>query len=377
MRSSWLLLTVLQLRFILFLCISVFGLCQAAAQTVRTISTLSDDLQENSGMVHYGGGVLYFVNDGGNAPKLHRYDTASNSYNVYDILNASNVDWEDLTKDDVGDLYIGDFGNNANKRKDLNIYKSVNPENVFTNQLMVDTISFTFSNQVAFPPAANDLNFDCEAMAWYQDSLYLFSKNRTNPYDGWCYMYVLPDQPGSYVARLKDSIQFTATAKEFGWITAADIYKDTLALLTSGKVHLTKINGSSSLLRGEWVTHSVGFSQKEALAFANGQDMFISDEYQIIGNNLYLLDTRRRGASVDVISTHKFEVSQTSSSLRIRLKKRRNAKVVVFSVMGPEMLAITFSEKLSIGQEDLPVGTYIIQLVIEGKSYDFKWAKTE
>ena len=105
--------------------------------------------------------------------------------------------------------------------------------------------------------------------------------------------------------------------------------------------------------------------------------MFISDEYQIIGNNLYLLDTRRRGASVDVISTHKFEVSQTSSSLRIRLKKRLNAKVVVFSVMGPEMLAITFSEKLSIGQEDLPVGTYIIQLVIEGKSYDFKWAKTE
>ena len=377
MRSSWLLLTVLQLRFILFLCISVFGLYQAAAQTVRTISTLTDDLQENSGMVHYGGAVLYFINDGGNAPKLHRYDTASNSYNVYDILNASNVDWEDLTKDDVGDLYIGDFGNNPNKRKDLKIYKSVNPENVFTNQLMVDTISFTFSNQVAFPPAANDLNFDCEAMAWYQDSLYLFSKNRTNPYDGWCYMYVLPDEPGNYVARLKDSIQFTATAKEFGWITAADIYKDTLALLTSGKVHLTKINGSSSLLRGDWVTHSVGFSQKEALAFANGQDMFISDEYQIIGNNLYLLDTRRRGASVDVISTHKFEVSQTSSSLRIRLKKRRNAKVVVFSVMGPEMLAITFSEKLSIGQEDLPVGTYIIQLVIEGKSYDFKWAKTE
>ena len=131
------------------------------------------------------------------------------------------------------------------------------------------------------------------------------------------------------------------------------------------------------MLRGEWVTHSVGFSQKEALAFANGHDIFISDEYQIIGNNLYLLDTRRRGASVDVISTHKFEVSQTSSSLRIELKKRRNAKLVVFSVMGPVMLAITFSEELSIGQEDLPVGTYIIQLVIEGKSYDFKWAKTE
>jgi hypothetical protein len=140
---------------------------------------------------------------------------------------------------------------------------------------------------------------------------------------------------------------------------------------------LTKINASSSILKGEWVTYSVGFSQKEALAFGNGQEIFISDEYQIIGNNLYLLDTRRRGANVDVISARKFDVAQSSSSLRISLKKRGLAYIYIYSIMGPEMFTMPFDEEVRILQGDLPAGTYIIQLMIGGESYDFKWAKTE
>ena len=39
------------------------------------------------------------------------------------VVNAENNDWEDLTADDKGNLYIGDFGNNHNKRKNLSILK--------------------------------------------------------------------------------------------------------------------------------------------------------------------------------------------------------------------------------------------------------------
>jgi hypothetical protein len=372
-----LLLTMLKLRCLLYFCLSIFGLYQVSAQTVRTVTSLSDDLEENSGMVHYGNGVLYFINDSGNDPILYRYDTVTNAYSEFEMLNASNVDWEDLATDDLGNIYIGDFGNNNNRRRDLKIYKAVNPESVFTNELSVETISYTYENQTQFPPANEQLYFDCEAMIWYKDSIYLFTKNRTEPFDGWCYMYSLPDEPGSYVAKLIDSIQFSASDRKSGWITAADIYMDTLALLSSGKVHLTKISAANTLLKGEWVTHSVGFSQKEAVAFANGQEIFISDELNVIGQNLYLLDTRRRGANVNVLSARKFDVSQTSSSLHIKLKKRRKAKVYVFSVMGPEILSMTFDNKLTISGVDLPAGTYVIQLLIDGESYDFKWAKTE
>jgi sugar lactone lactonase YvrE len=38
-------------------------------------------------------------------------------------LQNTNIDWEDITKDKDGNLYVGDFGNNDNERKDLCIYK--------------------------------------------------------------------------------------------------------------------------------------------------------------------------------------------------------------------------------------------------------------
>jgi hypothetical protein len=32
-------------------------------------------------------------------------------------LQTANIDWEDITKDKDGNLYVGDFGNNDNERK--------------------------------------------------------------------------------------------------------------------------------------------------------------------------------------------------------------------------------------------------------------------
>lgn len=366
-------------RILFYLLLVLCIVPSALAQSTRVVTTFGDDLRENSGMAFYGGGVLYLINDGGNTPKLYRFDTVQNNFTTYDIINAPNKDWEDLATDKFGDLYIGDFGNNSNNRKDLRIYKAPNPETIFTNQLAVDTISFTFQNQTAFPPAANALNYDCEAMAWHADSLYLFTKNRTSPYDGWCYMYVLPDKPGSYVAQLRDSIQFTAAAKELGWITAADVRGDSLLLLSSNKVHLGVGFGAKSLSEMTWESFNVGFSQKESVAFGlKSTDIFISDELALgIGNTLYYLDIDNSKLDVDVLTADKFKIHQTSSFLKVTLKKSRPAYIYVYSVMGPEMYAMPFSEGLTILQGDLPAGTYIIQLLVDGESYDFKWAKTE
>ena len=38
------------------------------------------------------------------------------------IKNGSNLDWEDIAFDNMGNIVIGACGNNANKRKDLGIY---------------------------------------------------------------------------------------------------------------------------------------------------------------------------------------------------------------------------------------------------------------
>jgi hypothetical protein len=365
-------------RFIAYIVFLLVGSFAATAQRVSTLRTLPDALKENSGLAFYPNSILYFINDGGNAPLLHRYDTVNNDYSTLTVLNASNADWEDLAQDTEGNLYIGDIGNNSNNRKNLKIYKSVNPETIASNEITVDTISYTYSNQTTFPPESDSLNFDCEAMLWYKDSIYLFTKNRTSPYDGWCYMYVLPDEPGEYVAQLRDSVQFTAMSKEAGWITGADIRNDSLVLLTSGKVHLAPAFNSAPLGSLSWTTYDVGFSQKEAIVFGASSDkIFISDELFIIGNKLYLLDLAKTNASLDYLFSPGFKVKQTSTTLHIKLQKRANAQLYIYSIMGVKMYDVPFEKELFISQEDLAAGNYIIQLFVAGENYSFRWAKSE
>jgi len=365
-------------RFIAYIVFLLVGSFAATAQRVSTLRTLPDALKENSGLAFYPNSILYFVNDGGNAPLLHRYDTVNNDYSTMTVLNASNTDWEELAQDTEGNLYIGDIGNNSNNRQNLKIYKTVNPETISNNEITVDTISYSYSNQTAFPPDAAALNFDCEAMLWYKDSIYLFSKNRTSPYDGWCYMYVLPDEPGEYVAQLRDSLQFTAMSKEAGWITGADIRNDSLVLLTSGKVHLAPAFNSVPLGSLSWTTYDVGFSQKEAIAFGSSSDkIFISDELFIIGNKLYLLDLAKSNASLDYLSSFSFKVNQTSNTLHIKLHKRATAELHIYSIMGKKMYNMPFEKELFISQEDLAAGNYLIALFVAGENYNFRWAKSE
>ena len=151
----------------------------ASAQTITTLGTLPSVLEENSGMAVYNGNIFYFINDGGDPPKIYRYDTTTKLVQEKLIVNTTNVDWEDLAQDLDGNLFIGDIGNNDNNRTNLAIYKIGNPE-LAGDSIWADTILYAYENQNAFPPASQQLNFDCEAMIWYEDSLYLFTKNRTS-----------------------------------------------------------------------------------------------------------------------------------------------------------------------------------------------------
>ncbi|MEM9722716.1 MAG: hypothetical protein AAGA10_25850, partial [Bacteroidota bacterium] len=140
------------------------------------------------------------------------------------VKNGGNFDWEALTRDDTY-VYIGDVGNNNGLRKELKIYRFplVELTNPQTRQVIVDTIRYALPNQ---PRNYNPLlhNRDCEALIAFQDSLYIFSKNRGNEFT---YLYRIPNQPGRWVATYRESYEVV------GEITAAslDSSKTSLALL--------------------------------------------------------------------------------------------------------------------------------------------------
>lgn len=163
-------------------------------------TALPEVLKEVSGMVRTPSGDLWMLNDSKNPPELFRFDPLAGKLLETRRLPVANRDWEDLTTDNLGNLYIGDVGNNRNARRDLRVYR-YNP----TTQAL-DSILLRYPDQRAFAPTdERDWNFNCEAMVFFRDSLHLFSKNVFNG-NFYTKHYVVPAKPGNYVAELRDSI---------------------------------------------------------------------------------------------------------------------------------------------------------------------------
>lgn len=144
-------------------------------------------------------GSLWMLNDSQNSSELYRVNPLSGLVEEVRQLPVANRDWEDLTTDGSGRLFIGDFGNNQNKRRDLRILLFDHASS------SLDSILFGYPDQTDFPPATErERNFDMEAFVFYNDSLHLFSKHRFRG-DFVCKHYVLPARPGSFTAQLVES----------------------------------------------------------------------------------------------------------------------------------------------------------------------------
>lgn len=184
------------------------------------------ELKEVSGMTRLPNGDLWLLNDSKNPADLFRFDPIAGKLLETRHLPVKNFDWEDLTHDPAGNLYIGDFGNNYNKRQNLRVFR-YNPT---TGAL--DSIQFRYPDQKAFPPASvEDWNFNCEAMVYFNDSLHLFSKNS---FKGNFYTkhYVISAKPGGeYVAELRDSIRLKNRV-----VTGAALSRDSKTFVLTGYI---------------------------------------------------------------------------------------------------------------------------------------------
>lgn len=195
-----------------FLTLPVFSLhAQQAPKKIK----LPKVLEEASGLYIESPDKLWWHNDSGGEPRLFATNSDGIIVDSIELKGIQNRDWEDITVDDAGNLYIGDFGNNRNQRQDLTIFIL----NRVTGNL--DSISYHYPEQTGFPPAPEAWNFNMEGFFWANDSLYLFTKNRIGKGNDVTRQYVLPDLPGQYAATLVDSLQLDDRV-----VTAAAISPD-------------------------------------------------------------------------------------------------------------------------------------------------------
>ncbi len=276
-------------RYLYFLFASLLFSCSNYGQ-LTYITKLPKKLDENSGMAVGRDSTVWMINDSGGADKIYQINFKGKYLNELEVKNAKNKDWEDMARDIDGNVYIADTGNNANKRKDLVIYKIPNPDKGKGDKIEAERIEFNFPEQTKFPPKKKNLHYDTEAIFYAKDSLYLITKNRSHPFSGKALIYRIPAKKGKYKATyLGEFIPCTdfSTCK----ITAADISQDgkTIALLGYGKLWLFTNFNLSNFFEGDLKTIDLGSTtQLESISFLNNETLLLSDEeLHKTGRNLY------------------------------------------------------------------------------------------
>ena len=243
---------------------------------VSLLGTLPQEIGETSGLIFHNG-KLYTHNDSGSDALIYEIDTLNFTIQrSIQITGATNVDWEDIARDDSY-LYIGDIGNNLGSRRDLTIYRVLLSELDLGTTAASEIITYVYEDQTVFDSGTNS-DWDAEALISYGDELIIFTKQ-------WQSLgtvaYTLPKNPGDYIA------QRAGAAAVNGLVTGASYNQ------SSGIIYLV---GYNSLLQpflfrlddlvspfnlpqsGQRFNLELGFAQIEGITAIDNNNYLLSSE---------------------------------------------------------------------------------------------------
>jgi len=257
---------------------------------LQIVADLPNSLHEISGIqTAKNSKLIWALNDGGNKNRIYGLSSKGKIKKVITI-NAKNNDWEDLTSDHLGNLYIGDFGNNYSNRKNLAILK-VDANDLKNNKNTdVERIRFFFPDQKKFPPKKKQLYFDTESFFFHNDHLYLFTRSRVKGSYGKTSLYKIPAKEGNHAAKFISEFSFCKKLKCS--ITSAAISSDKkkMVLLSHNTVILFSDFYDDDFFSGKVIQLPLNHkSQKEGICFKDDNTLYITDERTHgKGGNLYV-----------------------------------------------------------------------------------------
>jgi len=263
--------------------------CQNFGQ-LSFLADLPKNLKEVSGNETIrNSNLIWMLNDGGNESKIYAVSEEGKIKREVYIKNK-NHDWEDLTSDEKGNIYIGDFGNNLSKRKNLTILK-IEEKDLKKKNAEAIRIEFTYENQHKFPPKKKGLYFDAEAFFYFKGYMYIFTKSRVHNKYGKTFLYKLPAKKGKHIAKLIGEFENCNDLE--CWITSADISADgrKVALLSQKNILIFSDYKEDNFLSGNVKKIELEHrTQKEGLCFKDNYTLLITDEKAHgVGGNLYEL----------------------------------------------------------------------------------------
>lgn len=281
----------------IFPLLAIFSLSLSCSQTqenFKIVSSLPGIIKEASACeISKASPLIWTIEDNHNRNVLFGFNEKGQLIKEITITNVENNDWEDLTSDDEGNIYIGDFGNNDNERQNLAIYK-INASDLNKNEAKAESIvQFYYPEQTEFPAKKKNRIFDVESFFILNNKFYLFTKNRSSKFDGTTVLYEVENNPSERLpAKMISSF---VTCGEFNHcaVTSADISpnKDKVAILSSDKVWIfTNWKGNNFFSGNVEKIELNHHTQKEGLCFKDENTIIMTDEgYKKITGNLYEL----------------------------------------------------------------------------------------
>ena len=175
-------------------------------------------------------GLFWTHNDSGDSARIFGVDPQGALVVELPVEGAENVDWEDLTLDGAGRIWIGDIGDNLNTRDDLGLYMLDAEPRLEGPAVASRRVSIRYPDR---DPKV--LDFDAEALFADGERLYLLTKHRSG--DLSTTLYSIPDPLGGAevtLTRISERAIGGDPKRYGGMVTAADLSPDgeTLAVLS-------------------------------------------------------------------------------------------------------------------------------------------------
>lgn len=241
--------------------------CQEGSRyTIRVAGRIkSETLTESSGLAYWKNGLFFSHNDDTDS-RLYALDTLGNVHQTLELPTV-NRDWEEICTDGEGRFFIGNFGNNlaADRSLTILIYR---PESE-----KLDSLIFLYDEGNG---EGYHSKFDCEAMIYDRDSLFIFTKDR---FENESLVFVLPAKAGRHLARYKTTLFIN------GMVTGAALSPDKkeLALLTYGKVYFANVqSGWINIPQPDRCFAWWPLRQSEAISYIDKNRLLISNEQGIL-----------------------------------------------------------------------------------------------
>ena len=193
------------------------------SQLVVEDINLSKKLDETSGLEIINK-QLVTINDSGNDPLLFYINESGNILDERKLNCCKNNDWESLAADSDY-VYIADFGNNYDTRKNLSIIKI--PIDKSSNE-NPEIINFLYPEQKKFKRIYRRSEYDAEALISFGDILLIFTKNKRKKITE---IYSLPKYGGNFKAQKIGSLNTESI------VTGADYEKKTNTLVLTSTIN--------------------------------------------------------------------------------------------------------------------------------------------